>query len=84
MIGSVGDDKSIILWDTRDAGKQIHTVKAAHEDDINCIAFNPRNEHVFATGSADKTVAVWDVRNLKRYDLTRVQSFFLTGISSIM
>lgn len=67
MIGSVGDDRNIFLWDTRRPEKEIHGVKNAHEDDINCIAFNPLNENIFATGSADKTVSVWDVRNLKSY-----------------
>jgi len=65
MIGSVGDDKKIILWDTRDPENPVHTVKDAHEGDINSIAFNPVNEYVFATGSTDKTIGIWDMRNLK-------------------
>jgi len=67
MIGSVGDDKCIFLWDTRKPEKEIHLVQNAHDDDINCIAFNPKNEYVFATGSADKTIGIWDIRNLKAY-----------------
>jgi len=67
MIGSVGDDRNIFLWDTRKPEKEVHVVRDGHDDDINCIAFNPRNEFLFATGSADKTIGVWDVRNLKRY-----------------
>lgn len=65
MIGSVGDDRTIRLWDVRDpqAGAT-HTVNNAHETDVNCIAFNPEKEFLMATGSADKTVAIWDMRNL--------------------
>lgn len=75
MIGSVGDDKTIRLWDIRKpstvaagsstSGSLTHTVDNAHEHDINCIAFNPEKEFLMATGSADKTVAIWDMRNLK-------------------
>ena len=67
MIGSVGDDRAIRLWDVRekDATKAVHVVENAHSGDVNCIAFNPINEYVLATGSADNTVAVWDMRNLK-------------------
>ena len=65
MIASVGDDRSIRIWDTREPQKEVHVVPNAHENDVNCVTFNPINEMVFATGSADKTVALWDIRNLK-------------------
>lgn len=75
MIGSVGDDKTIRLWDIRKpstpaegsskSSSLTHTVENAHDNDINCIAFNPEKEFLLATGSADKTVAIWDMRNLK-------------------
>jgi histone-binding protein RBBP4 len=68
MVGSVGDDKTIRLWDIRKSGSseaQVHIVSNAHDNDINCIAFNPVKEFLLATGSADKTVAIWDMRNLK-------------------
>eukprot|EP00937_MAST-01D_sp_MAST-1D-sp2_P000179 g179.t1 len=45
-------------------GRPKHTVDKAHAAEINCIAFSPFNEYLFATGSADKTVALWDMRNL--------------------
>lgn len=30
-----------------------------------CLSFNPYSEFILATGLADKTVALWDQRNLK-------------------
>ena len=42
-----------------------HCVDGAHTKEINCIAFNPFSEYILATGSADKTVALWDMRSLK-------------------
>ena len=69
MVGSVSDDATIRLWDVRKSSTeaQVQIVSDAHDDDINCIAFNPVKEFLLATGSADKTVAIWDMRNLKSY-----------------
>ena len=36
-----------------------------HGDAINALAFNPASEYLLATGSADKTIGLWDLRSLK-------------------
>jgi len=61
--GSVGDDKKLLIWDTRE-GKPRHAVQA-HTAEVNCLSFNPHSEFILATGSADCTVALWDLRMLK-------------------
>lgn len=67
LAGSVGDDCRLCIFDIRDESKSpIHNVPNAHDKDINCLAFNPLNEYVLATGSADQTVAIWDLRNMSR------------------
>lgn len=66
LFASVGDDRTIRLWDIREPQKATQVVENAHDGDINCVAFNPINEFIFATGSGDKTIGVWDVRNLKQ------------------
>uniref|UniRef100_A0A8B9T1V9 RB binding protein 4, chromatin remodeling factor n=1 Tax=Anas platyrhynchos TaxID=8839 RepID=A0A8B9T1V9_ANAPL len=55
-----------IDWDTRsnNTSKPSHSVDA-HTAEVNCLSFNPYSEFILATGSADKTVALWDLRNLK-------------------
>ncbi|KAL3132860.1 Chromatin assembly complex, subunit 3 [Trebouxia sp. C0009 RCD-2024] len=64
VFGSVGDDKQLIIWDTRQSGVvQLHE---AHNAEVNCLAFNPYSEHILATGSADKTVSLHDLRNLRK------------------
>ncbi len=65
LFGSVGDDKALLLWDTRrpPADACSHKVQA-HAAEVNCLAFNPKNEFILATGSADKSVALFDIRNL--------------------
>uniref|UniRef100_A0A914UT27 Histone-binding protein RBBP4 N-terminal domain-containing protein n=1 Tax=Plectus sambesii TaxID=2011161 RepID=A0A914UT27_9BILA len=66
VFGSVGDDHKLMIWDTRNnsSTKPAHTVDA-HSAEVNCLSFNPYSEFILATGSADKTVALWDLRNLK-------------------
>ncbi|VDK44972.1 unnamed protein product [Anisakis simplex] len=66
VFGSVGDDHKLMIWDTRNNSdtKPAHTVEA-HSAEVNCLSFNPYSEFILATGSADKTVALWDLRNLK-------------------
>jgi len=56
----------LFSWDLRsnNANKAAHVVDA-HSAEINCLSFNPFSEYIMATGSADKTVALWDLRNLK-------------------
>jgi len=66
MFGSVGDDKKLMLWDTRsnNPNKPSQMIEA-HSAEVNCLSFNPYSEYILATGSADKTVALWDLRNTK-------------------
>lgn len=65
MFGSVGDDRLLVLWDARLApARAAVSAVEAHDAEINCIAFNPVNEYVLATGSADKTVVLRDIRRL--------------------
>ncbi|KAI3438030.1 hypothetical protein D9Q98_000473 [Chlorella vulgaris] len=65
LFGSVGDDKKLIIWDLRKPQPAAQDKEVeAHTAEVNCLAFNPFNEYVVATGSADKTVALWDMRNM--------------------
>ncbi|XP_065838108.1 histone-binding protein RBBP4-like [Oscarella lobularis] len=66
LFGSVGDDHKLMIWDIRESNtsKPVHSIDA-HTAEVNCLAFNPFSEYILATGSADKTVALWDLRNLK-------------------
>jgi histone-binding protein RBBP4 len=65
VFGSVGDDRKLLLWDTRERDrKKPHQSVDAHLAEIHCVAFNPYSEFILATGSADRTVALWDMRNM--------------------
>ncbi|KAL3869514.1 hypothetical protein ACJMK2_042185 [Sinanodonta woodiana] len=63
MYGSVADDAKLLIWDIR--SNTTSRVVYAHAAEVHCLAFNPHNEFILATGSADETIALWDLRNLK-------------------
>ncbi|SAM02247.1 hypothetical protein [Absidia glauca] len=65
LFASVGDDKRLMIWDTRKTGKEnpVQNV-VAHDAEVNCVAFAPQSEWTLATGSGDRTAAIWDLRNL--------------------
>jgi histone-binding protein RBBP4 len=73
LVGSVSDDRTLRLWDIREKNtdKCVNMVKDVHDGDVNCLSFNPVNEFLVATGGADKTVALWDMRNLTRYETNK-------------
>ncbi|VDN16708.1 unnamed protein product, partial [Dibothriocephalus latus] len=66
VFGSVADDKKLMIWDTRSqcTSKPSNSVEA-HLAEVNCLSFNPFSEYILATGSADRTVALWDLRSLQ-------------------
>lgn len=63
LFGSVSDDCMLMIWDTRSStrNKSLHSFKA-HEQEINCLSFNPFNEYLLCTGSADHTINLYDTR----------------------
>ncbi|KAK9900831.1 WD40 repeat-like protein [Cystobasidium minutum MCA 4210] len=68
IFASVGDDRQLMLWDTRgsgSSGNQPTSKIEAHSAEVNCVAFSPSSPNHFLTGSADKTIGLWDIRNLK-------------------
>lgn len=66
LLGSVSDDLTMQLLDLRlaDTTRSVAQAENKHRDAINAIAFHLANDTIVATGSADKTIAIWDVRNL--------------------
>lgn len=64
IFGSVSDDLSIQIMDLRkpDSSKPIIKFNNAHTDAINTLAFHPVHDKLLATGSADKTIGLFDLR----------------------
>ncbi|KAK4427335.1 WD-40 repeat-containing protein MSI4 [Sesamum alatum] len=61
---SVGDDSCLILWDARTGYSPVLKVEKAHNADIHCVDWNPKDLNLILTGSADNTVRMYDRRNL--------------------
>lgn len=64
LFASVGDDRQMLLWDTRESPDSPKHRVEAHTAEVNAVAFSLASEYILATGSSDKTVALWDLRNL--------------------
>lgn len=66
FIGSVSDDLTLQIVDTRnpETDKAAVVARRGHLDAINALAFNPNQEVLVATASADKTIGIWDLRNM--------------------
>ncbi|XP_010906367.1 WD-40 repeat-containing protein MSI4 [Elaeis guineensis] len=61
---SVGDDACLILWDARAGTSPAIKVEKAHNADLHCVDWNPHDENLILTGSADNSVRMFDRRNL--------------------
>lgn len=66
MIVTVNDDGNMVFWDLREpkgiVQKALTTL--TQEKETYCVAVNPQNCHIILTGGQDKTVKIWDTRNL--------------------
>ncbi|KAH9929735.1 WD40 repeat-like protein [Fomitopsis serialis] len=61
VLASVGDDKMLMVWDTR-ASSEPTTKIQAHDREILAVAFSPAKEELLLTGSADSTIILHDLR----------------------
>ncbi|KAK1550318.1 hypothetical protein Q3G72_017154 [Acer saccharum] len=61
---SVGDDSCLILWDARVGSSPVVKVEKAHNADLHCVDWNPHEDNLILTGSADNSVRMFDRRNL--------------------
>jgi WD40 repeat protein len=54
MFASVGDDRKLMIWDTRDenSSKPSQQVEG-HNAEINAVAFAPSSPNLLITGSSD-------------------------------
>ncbi|MCQ6513220.1 hypothetical protein NPN18_25985, partial [Vibrio parahaemolyticus] len=64
---SVSDDQTLQIVDLRQSDNSTASLiaRGGHHDAINALAFNPTSEVLVATASADKTIGIWDLRNVK-------------------
>ncbi|GJE86228.1 WD40 domain-containing protein [Phanerochaete sordida] len=62
---SVGDDKMLMVWDTRASSAPVFQLQA-HDREILAVAYSPAVDHLLLTGSADNTIVLHDMRSPKQ------------------
>jgi len=61
---SGGDDMLMKLWDIRSTPTMPSAISKRHEAGVTVLQWHPENTHVFASGSYDEYVRLWDERKL--------------------
>jgi diphthamide biosynthesis protein 7 len=62
---SGGDDCVLRLWDIRSGTAPTASIKGQHDAGVTSAQWHPLDENIFATGSYDEHVRVWDHRATK-------------------
>jgi WD40 repeat protein len=63
FITGCGDNKIRIFTLKENFEYQIVNIIDAHDTDINCVSFNPKNSQIFASCSDDFEIKVWNLNN---------------------
>lgn len=64
-LGSVGDDRALLLWDTRaGTGPAQRRADAHGTHDLHTVDWSGLRDDLLATGAADGTLKIWDRRKL--------------------
>lgn len=60
-------ERSLGLWDMRETAQQVCTpIASAHSAPVSVVRCNPKNSVLFASGSHDGVVKVWDTRSPRK------------------
>ncbi|MFK8185277.1 MAG: caspase family protein [Phormidesmis sp.] len=63
-IASGSKDRTIIIWDSQ-TGKQLKQLRG-HDNTVWSVQFSPNNNNLLASSSYDRTVRLWDIRDIEQ------------------
>lgn len=72
-------DWKVTLWDVRQPSAPLNVLEG-HDNAVQALAVAP-GRRLLASGSADKTVRLWDLESLKRKRTYRGQRDFITALA---
>lgn len=78
---SVSDDKTLRVWDIRDATKVTSSLE--YSGGLNALGFTTEDEHHLLTGAADGHILRWDLRKLSLKDVAYTFSGHSKAVFSI-
>ncbi|GAB7351082.1 hypothetical protein MBLNU459_g1555t2 [Dothideomycetes sp. NU459] len=63
LLGTVSDDMTFCMMDLRNSSNSKPAIRIeAHGDAVNTLGFHHKHDVLFATGSADKSIGIFDMR----------------------
>lgn len=65
VFSSASADRTVRIWDIRDASKSQITFDA-HSEDVNVISWNKNVGYLLASGCDDGSFKVWDLRSIRK------------------
>ena len=57
---TVSDDRTVKVFDANK--EEVGLSFGQHSETVTCVDMHPQNENLFATGSLDNSVRIWDTR----------------------
>lgn len=76
---AISDHDAIRIWDLS-SGKPVGTPLIGHTDEVTCLAFSPDGK-LLASGSADKTVRIWDVATERTRNVLHGATDMILGLA---